>query len=505
MLPWDDRYVLGRGTTRRFALLAITLIGSSVSQIHNALLAIRSESTFLSCARATGADLTAPVSEQRLHLVASDDFQDCRLEAASSALLSALAVTGAVLCIALSTYWLLPLWRRRHLIPADQLSSHPQPLPASPSTGRVWTTREWQGKNARPNQPCRETLSQHLARLANQADLRKTPDFIIDPRALSSGAVVFGRGGKYAVCLNVGLVISRETRPEHFEAVVLHELAHIRNGDIDITYIIISLCRVMLAAVLVPCAIFNAWLLWKEEVLDAGGIYWAQAQPSLAATALSALLVVIVYLGRADILRRRELVADFDAVATGADLSLWRSMQITPGRGKQIDYRWGRWRTAGRWFADLWRTHPTWEQRYGRLSQPGPVDDLKGLQFLLLFGTMPLLTSEAWTVGPNWLHRVSFYALMLPLCASMWLAMTSDTPVNIPRGAVRKPPRPGFALALLIWYATMSVSQRLVLIAGVCAVLAILNPVAWVSDDSLTDLNNFLDRWDELPSQYREP
>ncbi|MFF8918728.1 hypothetical protein ACF08M_36835 [Streptomyces sp. NPDC015032] len=71
-----------------------------------------------------------------------------------------------------------------------------------------------------------------LRQLATVAGLDHLPRVIVDPAAVSGGAVVFGSNRRPAIRLHGGLIVRRHTDPERFRAGVLHEYAHIRNGDI---------------------------------------------------------------------------------------------------------------------------------------------------------------------------------------------------------------------------------------------------------------------------------
>ncbi|QIK10199.1 M48 family metalloprotease [Streptomyces sp. ID38640] len=85
--------------------------------------------------------------------------------------------------------------------------------------------------------------------MAQVTGLKRVPRVVVDPSAASTGAAVFGRNRRPTVCLHAGLLAGRATAPEDFEAVLLHELAHIRNGDVTLTYATIALWRTFIAAV----------------------------------------------------------------------------------------------------------------------------------------------------------------------------------------------------------------------------------------------------------------
>ncbi|MEV5145139.1 M48 family metalloprotease [Streptomyces sp. NPDC052727] len=465
-----------------------------MSQIFTVVLAVRSETLSTYCDRAVGADLTRWRSEQLARRVAAE-YADCRADAASEVLPTALAGTGAVLGAALILYWVLPSWRRHRgrLIPAAWFDAAigTGPVSTAPQQGRhrVWTAEEWtrRDRSERPrkteSEP-RETLSEHLLRLTRQAGLLRSPCFVVDAGELSTGAVVFGRGGRHTVCLHIGLVIVRDRQPKLFEAVVLHELAHVRNGDVDITYVAVMLWRVFLLAVLLPCQALTCWLLLEERLRGEDEFFWADAQPDWTMVTTSALLVVMTYLDRADILRRRELVADLDAAAFGADPAMWRVAHPAdttrpapvPGSGR------GRWAVARRWFTTLWRTHPTWEQRYEALVRAETVNSGgTPLQFVLWFATglvLPMAIVPAEVTHSAWLTRVLGYACF-GLWAALFTLMLGREPEVLPRYGVWSHPRR--AQVLYLRYATMSINRRLCVIAACISVLFVIDPIGRLS------------------------
>ncbi|MEV7025245.1 M56 family metallopeptidase [Kitasatospora sp. NPDC093558] len=256
-------------------------------------------------------------------------------------------------------YWVLPLWRerRRRLVLIDPFGFRAHP----------WLLR---------------TLEELVAR----AGVETGPRFMLDPVAVSASAVVFGRRGRYTVSLNTGLVAGAQADPEGFRAVVLHELAHLRNRDVDITYATVALWRVFLIAVLLPNAGYQIEELIRNQFLGSGGPFWSASRPAMVISlAFSAFLVVLVLLARADVLRSREIYADLEAVRRGADQGAWTRL----GR-EQADR--GRFRRALAAFGDAWRTHPRWRQRQESLVEPAA---LFGVQAMPMF----LTGAAAMTIG----------------------------------------------------------------------------------------------------------
>ena len=159
-----------------------------------------------------------------------------------------------------------------------------------------------------------------------------------------ANAVVFGRPGRYTVRLDLGPVKLFHQDRSAFEASLLHEFAHIRNRDVDITYLTVALWRVSLVGVLTPFVAVNGWKLITSD-----------PAPDLARNLLlAAFMVVLMYLTTADVLRSREIHADLDAVAQGADATYWtRHQERRPVRRKALA---------------LLRTHPDWEARVAALA-----------------------------------------------------------------------------------------------------------------------------------------
>ncbi|MEO7195605.1 MAG: M48 family metalloprotease [Pseudonocardiaceae bacterium] len=194
-----------------------------------------------------------------------------------------------------------------------------------------WWLPAWKGRRSRVV-PLEEVdrkgdLRRLLAELVPVAELVRAPRFVVDPAAATTSAVVFGRPRRYTVCLHGGLVARRKADPEGFRGVVLHELAYIRNGDVGITYATVTLWRVFFFAVLLPYVARQVQLLFSDRFIHTDSVfsvYWAGRAPELTGEVLlSAFMVALLYLSRADILRSREIYADLAAVGWGAALQGW--------------------------------------------------------------------------------------------------------------------------------------------------------------------------------------
>ncbi|WP_031074771.1 M48 family metalloprotease [Streptomyces sp. NRRL S-118] len=213
-----------------------------------------------------------------------------------------------------------------------------------------------------------------LGELTAATGVTPAPRVVVDPAALSTGAVVFGRTRRPVVCLHGGLLATRRSDPERFWTVLLHELAHIANRDVTLTYATVALSRVFLVLVLLPYVIWQGH--WMYGFLAAGML-----PPLDRVTLLAAVMVALVYLARSDTLRSREIYADLTAARWGADPHAWAATATRPD---------GTARRALDSFLELWRTHPRWGLRRGALADPAPLFRAAALP-VFLTGTMAVL------------------------------------------------------------------------------------------------------------------
>jgi Zn-dependent protease with chaperone function len=210
-------------------------------------------------------------------------------------------------------------------------------------------------------------LREELDRLVELAELKVKPRFVVAPGAASVGAVVFGTGGEPRVCLNAGLVVTHMTDAERFRAVVLHELAHIRNDDVGITYATEAMWRVLLAAALLP-----------DTVLILVTRFAGTTAIGADALIQAVVIVALVYLTRADILRRRELYADRTAAR------LWHvSHDAMPSDGPERTGAESRRARAVAAFVEAWRTHPSWRLRGRSLTEPDELFAMRALPMVI--------------------------------------------------------------------------------------------------------------------------
>ncbi|MFF3544261.1 M48 family metalloprotease [Streptomyces platensis] len=327
-----DRRVLGAGTTLRFVLLVVLVTTSCLQLIWIMALAF-------------GARRRDPHScvagRSVTHGAAA--HQDCLDSVVYPSAAWSIGGTVLVFALALICYVWLPRWKVRG--------------------GRLLAVTDAE-------------LLEELRELTRRAGLSRPPSFVMDPVAATPSAVVFGRWRRHTVSLHGGLIARRAADPDGFRTVVLHELAHIRNRDVDIAYATEALWRAFALLVLLPYLVLSVYppMASPSEVLEQLPSRWPLVLSGLVKLVI---LTALVMLARADVLRTRELYADLDAVRWGGSpqaLAVGAAAPVTTGSG--LRRGWHR-------FASLWRTHPAWPERRQSLLDPAALFGIRPTTMVL--------------------------------------------------------------------------------------------------------------------------
>jgi Zn-dependent protease with chaperone function len=360
--PLGER-VPGAGTNARFALLAaLLLVGSSTLLIP--VFAARSDTDSLGCELAAGADPNhlAEVATLNRLTAQAHAFLACQAEYApgqhwwqiAGVLAALFAVAGLILAA-------MPWWRTRsrRLVPLEKLRDA-------------------------------EDVRARLAALA-AGRVEPLPTVLVARAALTQGASVLGTNRRPRLRLDGALVAARDDQPEKFDAVVLHELGHIANRDLTVTFATVALWRAFLLVVLLPYLVLESRVLYQDyEFGVTSNTASVQARWLLA---VPGLIAGLVYFARADVLRSRELHADRVAHRWGARLDrVWDTRNTDdrrrPGVRRAI-------------LADPLRLHPDWDVRRAALTDPAPLFAVdRGLMFLT--GATATLLSYQSTTYITW-------------------------------------------------------------------------------------------------------
>ncbi|MDL5206516.1 M48 family metalloprotease [Streptomyces sp. ALI-76-A] len=161
-----------------------------------------------------------------------------------------------------------------------------------------------------PSDPDQAPLLERLHALCREAGLSRPPEFLVSS-VHAPDARAFGRRSHHRVFLDQGTVLALGRAPGRFRGIVLHELAHLRNKDVDVTYLTMALALAFVPTGLLPLAVA---LLGTPpgEVL---GVAWR-----------ALVLVALVALTCASVLRAREYGADARVASWGAGPGLLEAL-----------------------------------------------------------------------------------------------------------------------------------------------------------------------------------
>jgi Zn-dependent protease with chaperone function len=291
-------------TDLRFALLIVTVLGASLFiynwislQMHfQELLAVAS------CEVPQGpksiqalSALNVPAFQNTANAVRQCGILYHRVETVY--MLSGIVLVGAV---AVVIYWLFPFWNL------------------------------WRGKLVPLSVEDSPELMAYLSGLCREAQLARLPSFVCNPFNQTITGLAFGRVGRYYVALSGGLVTLFSTDRVRFRAIVLHELAHLRNADVNKTYFAIASWWAFVVVALVPFAVISA----------VGFVKYPEVLLTIDKTWRVLVMAALVFLVLAATLRAREFYADVRAAIweNSADplLLVLTSLEIPKNRWQRL-------------------------------------------------------------------------------------------------------------------------------------------------------------------------
>ncbi len=170
--------------------------------------------------------------------------------------------------------------------------------------------------------------------------------WMLQPLDARLSAFAFGRPRRRFVVISGGTAVAAVRKPAAFDAVVLHELAHIKNRDIDQTYLALAIWRAFVVVALLPLAV----LLIRNG-------FRGEPQQQIWRVAVMAL---IVYVLRNAILRAREFDADARVRQLDPQTALGAVLAGLPAR-------------TGRRARSLGWRHPSGQERAAALLDPAPL------------------------------------------------------------------------------------------------------------------------------------
>ncbi|MGW5555844.1 M48 family metalloprotease [Micromonospora sp. NPDC003944] len=194
-----------------------------------------------------------------------------------------------------------------------------------------WVRRR--GRLERLDADADPVLRDELADLLARIPLRRRPQWLLAPYSYGQSGQAYGLPWRPRIKLDVGLRLLLATDRPRFRAVVLHELAHLRNRDVGITYLTIAVWLVFVGTAL-PALL----LVMLAPLLPGTGIGTRlnSRWQLVAVLASVALLTVMVFLARNSVLRTREHYADVAAAAAGSRPAMLVAIDALPSRPRQF-------------------------------------------------------------------------------------------------------------------------------------------------------------------------
>ncbi|WP_236652392.1 M48 family metallopeptidase [Streptacidiphilus neutrinimicus] len=200
-------------------------------------------------------------------------------------------------------------------------------------------------------------LRAELQKLVGLASLVRPPRFLLDPVDARPSGQAFGGLGRRQVALSAGLVVQRAHAPEKFRAVVAHELAHVRNGDVTVTYLTLAVWRAFVLVTVFPvlATLADPALQTTQPLRNPlrGGVS-ALVDQLTGLGWFFLVLIALAYATRLSVLRAREGYADARA-AQWTDPAVLREVLLASAE-----------RDGTRW----WHTHPRLLSRARLLERP---------------------------------------------------------------------------------------------------------------------------------------
>ena len=170
--------------------------------------------------------------------------------------------------------------------------------------------------------------------------------WLLQPLNARLSAFAFGHPRRRFVAVSGGAAVAAVRKPAAFDAVILHELAHVKNRDIDQTYLALAIWRAFVVAALLPAAV--------TAIVTGDLAGWQRSLWRVAVLAL------IVYALRNAVLRSREFDADARARELDPETQLGPVLAGLPAR-------------TGRRAWHLGWTHPSGQARAAALTDPAPL------------------------------------------------------------------------------------------------------------------------------------
>lgn len=147
-------------------------------------------------------------------------------------------------------------------------------------------------------------VNDYLDGLCAELQLGRAPSFLWNPLNATRSAFTFGNLSRQVVAMNMGLVSQFFSDREAFRAVVVHELAHLKNADLTKTQFANAIWIAFLLTAALPGLFLSLFVNAPQSGF--GPLAWSRLWQV-------ALMTALVFFARNGILRAREYYADVRA------------------------------------------------------------------------------------------------------------------------------------------------------------------------------------------------
>lgn len=327
-VPMLNLRVLQTDTERRFVLLLFAVFSTSVYMFRVETVTLFLQASFSQC---LALSLSAPGMLTINALNVSCSWQS-EVLLFIVLLLSTLLLVGCTAWI----YHSLPTWRLRqgHLKPFIEANEN-----ARGAIGEI------------------EKLRAHLTRVRS---LRI--QYVREPAFSRAYPVVFGRGTTYYISLSDEFVQLFSKDLERFRTIILHELSHIQNKDVNRYYVALAALYAFTIAAFLPFLLFLVWSLF--HLAEDGGANTMFVASNVLLGIIFMLEMRALYCA---VLRSREVYADIQAVQwVGSPQGMEHTLACLPPSGRRVPF-----------FSAFFATHPLPEERNSIIQEPEKAFGLK--------------------------------------------------------------------------------------------------------------------------------
>jgi Zn-dependent protease with chaperone function len=278
-------------------------------------------------------------------------------------------------------------------------------------------------KKLTPFGPNRDPNFHHeIQQLCVVAGISPVPTVMMSQEIKGQNGQAFGLRHRYILGLRGGMRLALVKAPDSFRAIVLHELAHIANGDVGRTYFAQALWVAVILLALVPLILFFTGTAILEPIRGVfregvGGFNWLQwlivsIREFLLVILQVAITLAVVAAIRSSLLRVREIYADWRAATWGAGSHL--SKIFSQARSSDRLSLWER----------IWGLHPMPQERQALLSDPTGLFQIK-LDLPILVGLLLAIVLDS--ISPLGGSALPIFGILLNTGHIMWLRLVQMT------------------------------------------------------------------------------